>query len=268
VHLFVADNVPEGATLCFTASMGGTTTATHAVRLVNGMTAYTDAAPHGAYVENLLVLNNDGGDLSEVEAGVERFAQMTWDATDGWVRAGAVLVVSGDYLHHNVGWPSCYLVAIPGACTNVFDVVVTLGASPQGAASTYRQGIRDASAAIWMNLDQQALPGPVQYDDFGAVLTHENGHYAFDMADLYGDNTVITSECYDSASGISIMAGSRDATEFDDPAAPCPNQPGGYTTSWQLLQGQFPQVEDRPDGPMAGPSGNGGLFFQRTYRTT
>ncbi len=268
VHLFVVDNLPENATVCFSASMGGAGTATHAVRTVNGPTAFTPAAPHGTYLTNFLVLNNDGGDLAEVEAGVARFASMTWDATDGWVRVGAVLVVSGDYLHHNVGWPTCYVLAIPGACSNVFDVLVTLGASPQGAASTYRQGIRDRAAAIWMNLDQQAVPGPTQLDDFGAVLTHENGHYAFDMDDLYGDNTVITSECFDSGSGISIMAGSREATEFDDPAAPCPNQPAGYTTSWELLQGQFTQVEDRPDGPLRGPTGDGGLFFQRTYRAT
>lgn len=267
VHLFVADNLPEGATLCFTASMGGVTTATHAVRLVNGPTAFANATPHGTYTTNYLVLNNDGGDLSEVEVGIPRFAQMTWDATDGWVRVGAVLVLSGDYLHHNVGWPTCYLTAIPAACSNVFDVLVTLGASPQGAASTYRQGIRDANAAMWMNLDQQAMPGPIQNDDFGAVLTHENGHYAFDMLDLYGD-PIITTECFDPAIGISIMASNRKATEFDDPATPCPNQPAGYKTSWELAQGQFTRLPDRPLGPDPGPEGDGGLLLVRTYRGT
>ena len=265
VHLFVADNLPEDATLCFTATMGGATTALHAVRLANGPTAFTNSTPHGTYTTNYLVLNNDGGDLSDVESGVARFAQMTWDATDGWVRVGAVLVVSGDYLHHNVGWPTCYLTAVPAACSNVFDVLVTLGADPRGAASTYRQGIREPSAAMWMNLYQQAVPGSLSLDSFGWVLAHENGHYAFDMVDLYGDSTVITTECYDAATGISIMAGSRDSNEFDDPAAPCTNQPAGYKTSWQLAQGQFVQLPNRPHGPDPGPEGDGGLLLVRTY---
>lgn len=265
LHLIVVDGLAEGRTLCFQASMGGATTPLHAVRTVNAMTAFAPEAGRGLYTMNLLVVSNELGDAAEVAGGVAAYARRLWDATDGWVRTGAVLVVEADPSHSNAGWP-CFFVAVPQACQNVFDVVVTNAAAPQGAASTYRQGIRDRDAAIWMNQYHQAMPGPLSLDDFGAVLLHEMGHYAFDMEDLYGDNTVVTTECYDSQTGISIMAGSRDATEFDDPVATCPNQPAGYTTSWEFLQGQFTQVASRPQGPVAGPEGDGGVFLARTYR--
>lgn len=267
LHLLVIEGLTEGRTLCFTASMGGTTTPLHAVRTVNAMTSFVPGTPHGSYSMNFLVLSDEQGDQAEVEAGLVRYGDLLWDATDGWVRAGAVLLVQSDAVHGNVGWPTCYLAGgITALCDNLFDVLVTNAAAPQGAASTYRQGIRDPDAAMWMNQYHQAMPGPLSLDDFGAVLTHEVGHYAFDMADLYGDNTVVTSECYDSSTGISIMAGNRDATEFDDPVTPCPNQPAGYKTSWELLQGQFQAVTSRPTGPDQGPTGNGDTFLTRTYR--
>ncbi|MEK6974762.1 MAG: PKD domain-containing protein [Candidatus Thermoplasmatota archaeon] len=267
LHLIVVDGITEGRTLCFTASMGGTTTPLHAVRTVNAMTSYVAGTPHGSYSMNFLVLSNEQGDQAEVEAGLESYGNLLWDATDGWVRAGAVLLIQGNAVQGNIGWPTCYLAGgIAFVCENLYDVLVTNAAAPQGAASTYAQGIRDPDAAIWMNQYHQAMPGPLSLDDFGAVLTHEVGHYAFNMADLYGDNTVVTTECFDSSTGISIMAGSRDASEFDDPATPCPNQPSGYTTSWEFLQGQFKGVPDRPSGPEKGPDGNGGIFLTRTYR--
>lgn len=262
LHLFVLDGLDEGSWACFTAGDHPT----HAVRLVNAMTAYQPAEPHGFYTMNFLVLVNEGGDVGEVEPGLARYAQMLWDATDGWVRAGALLLVVGDYLHHNVGWPTCALSGnVPAACSNFYDAIVTEAANPAGAASTNRQGIRDPDLTMWMNMHWQAMPGTLSMDDFGAVLLHEAGHYAFDMDDLYGSNTVVTTECFDEATGVSIMAGSRDATEFDDPMTPCPNQPSGYTTSWELFQGQFRFVPDRPTGPVPGPSGDGGVAFVQTY---
>lgn len=267
VHLFALEGLPEGKTICFRAGSAPL----HAARLANAMTAFQPApatsTAQGTYTLNVMVLVNEAGDLTEVEPGMDRFAQMIWDATDGGVRVGAMLIVAADYAHHNVGWPTCGLIdTAPVVCNNLYDAIVTEAANPAGAASTNRQGIREPQLTIWMNLHWQAVPGPLSLDDFGAVLTHEAGHYVFDMDDLYGSNTVVTTECYDETTGVSIMAGDRSATEFDDPMTPCPNQPPGYTTSWEFLQGQFPEVADRPTGPVPGPEGNGRVAFRHTYR--
>jgi hypothetical protein len=262
LHLFVLDGLPEGGWICFAAG----DRPVHAARLANAMASFQPGWPHGLYTMNYLVLVNEGGDVAEVEAGLERYAEMLWDSTDGWVRAGALLVAAGDYGHHNSGWPTCAVAgSVPGACNNFYDAIVTESAHPAGAASTNREGIRSRNSSMWMNMHWQAVPGPLSLDDFGAVLLHETGHYAFDMDDLYG-NVALPEECYDAATGISIMAGSRDATEFDDPVAPCPNQPAGYETSWELAQGQFHELPDRPAGPVRGPAGDGGVAFVRTYR--
>jgi hypothetical protein len=263
VHLFVLEGMAPGDTICFIA--GGAPL--HAARAANAMTSFQPGDPHGTYVVNYLVLVNEGGDLAEVQAGMARFADMLWDATDGWVRAGALLVVDGDYLHHNSGWSTCYLPSIDTPlCNRLFDVIVTEDALPQGAASTYRKGVTDPDVAMWMNMHFQAMPGPLSNDDFGAVLTHESGHYLFDMDDLYGDPVVPDSQACDVAQfDISIMGGGRDVTEFDDMAHPCPTQGSGYVPSWTLMRGQFKEIQER-DAIDAGPSGNGGLAFVQTYR--
>ena len=263
VHLFVLEGMAPGEVICFTAGAAPM----HAARAANAMTAFQPGDPHGTYVVNYLVLVNEGGDVQEVEAGLARYAELLWDSTDGWVRAGALLVFVGDYLHHNSGWTSCYIASIDTpACNRVFDVVVTEDAAPQGAASTYRKGVTDPDVAMWMNMHWQAVPGTLSLDDFGAVLVHEAGHYLFDMADLYGDPVVPDSQECDSPSfDISIMGGGRELTEFDDRLHPCPTQGSGYVPSWTLMRGQFPEIPER-DAIDPGPVGNGGLAFVQTYR--
>lgn len=264
LHLIVVDGLPVGKDLCFQATGGPW----HGVHLANAMTAFEPAEPHGTYTMNLMAIVNEGGDVAEVEEGMDRYAEMLWDATDGWVRAGASFIVVGDYLHHNSGWPTCYIGgSLPGACANFYDVVVTEAAVPQGAASTYRQGIRDDDAAMWMNMHWQAVPGPLSLDDFGAVLLHEVGHYAFDMDDLYGDPVVPDSQGCDLPEwSMSIMGGSRDATEFDDEVHPCPTQGSDYVPSWTLMRGEFPEIADRTGDPLEGPAGHGGQHVRQTFR--
>lgn len=263
VHLFVLEGMAAGETICFTAGAAPL----HAARAANAMTAFQPGEPHGMYVVNYLVLVNEGGDVGEVEAGMARFADLLWDSTDGWVRAGALLVFAGDYLHHNSGWSTCYIPSVDTPlCHRSFDVVVTEDAVPQGAASTYRQGVTDPDVAMWMNMHWQAVPGPLSMDDFGAVLVHESGHYLFDMDDLYGDPVVPDSqECDIAEFDISIMGGGRELTEFDDAAHPCPTQGSGYVPSWTLMRGQFPEIPER-ESIDPGPFGNGGLAFVQTYR--
>lgn len=267
LHMLVIDGLPEHRTLCFTVTMGGVTTPLHAVRTVNGPTGFQPGAPHGTYTLNLLTLVNEQGDLAEVEAGLSDYAKRLWDATDGWVRAGAMPVLVNNFPEHNSGWVTCYIVTTPGLCNQVYDVMFTNDAAPQGAASTYRKGLSDPRAAIWMNQYHQAFPGPLSLDDTGAVLLHEVGHYAFNMDDLYGDPVVPDSQDCDIPSlSMSIMGGSRSSTEFDDEVHPCPTQPSSYTPSWTLLRGEFREIPDRTTDPLKGPDGDGGLFLQRTYR--
>ena len=267
-HLLVLDGLPVGKALCFTVTEGGTTTALHAVRLANAMTSFQEGSPHGAYTMNSLVLVNELGDLAEVQEGVDDYADRLWDATDGWVRAGATLIIVNDPAHHNAGWVTCYVITLgPPLCTQVYDVLFTNDAAPQGAASTYRRGVHEPRAAIWMNQYHQAMPGPVSMDDTGSVLTHEMGHYIFDMDDLYGDPVVPDSQdCDVPGLSISIMGGPREATEFDDEVNRCPTQPSGYVPSWTLMRAEFPRIPDRTTEPLDGPDGNGGLHLQRTYR--
>lgn len=267
VHLFVVNELPVGQTFCFRPVVGGQAGPLHAMRLANAMNAYDpNAGPFGIYTVNLLALVNEGGDLSEVENGMTNFASRLWDATDGYVRAGATIVIDADYLHHNSGWVTCYIVR-PNwpACNRVFDVIFTEDAAPQGAASTYRKGISNPDAAIWMNMHWQAVPGPISLDDPGAVLLHEVGHYAFNMDDLYGDPVVPDAQdCDFPQYSMSIMGGSRQMTEFDDALHPCTGQGPNYVPSWTLLRGEFPKIPERKQIDV-GPIGTGGVHVLRTY---
>lgn len=258
-HAFVVD-VSLGQVACIRVKDdAGAASPTHAVRLANQRHAY-DAAT-GSYTLNLLVLANEGSDAATLEAGMRRYGELLHDATDGHVRAGATIVLYGDYELHNSGWVTCYIAGAPGpTCNRVHDVIFTLDAAPQGAASTYRDGVEDPDAAIWMNWYWQAPPHSplIMMDDVGSVLTHEVGHYVFGMMDLYSAAGV-GEDCYDSASSISIMGGNRDATEYDDAAHPCPNASAiaDYTPSWTFLRERFPTIPER-SAIDAGPEGDGG----------
>lgn len=258
MHVFVLDQLPRGEMLCFVPSGGGA----HAMRLANAMHAYDGEA----YSINLLVLANEPVDLGALENGLDSFAWRLRDATDGHVRAGRILVAVADLGHHNSGWTSCYVpFSIIGAstptCQRVVDVLFTADAYPAGAASTYKDGIADDDAAIWMNSYWQA--GAVNLgDDVGSVLMHEMGHYAFGADDLYGNG-----ECDDLAKGISVMGGSRKATEFDDEVNRCPNEANltAYVPTWTLAQARFPAMGDRQGVIDAGPTTPGDGYARHTF---
>lgn len=260
-HVFVLDGLPVGATLCFTPQGGSA----HAMRLANAMNAHDGEA----YVMSLLVLANEQPDRAALEAGLDRYARVLYDATDGHVRTGRIVTLFGDAERHNSGWVTCYLTSIVTGdrplCQNVYDVLFTYDGSIGGAAQTYADGIQDPAQTIWMNQYLQAplvgLP-----DDVGMVLAHEMGHYAFGMADYYGNLAGTDPDCWDAAKGLSIMGGNRDATEYDDEVNRCPNEAlfPDYVPSWTYMRERFPLIPDRTVID-AGPAGDGGVYARHSF---
>lgn len=263
-HVFVLDGLPRNQTLCFTPQG----LPPQALSLRNAMFAHDG----DAYVLNLLVLANEQPTTSQLAAGLDSFAIGLNDATDGHVKAGRIIVLLGDLEAHNSGWTTCYVPMVfvslamgdPGipSCHRAADVIFTADAAPQGAASTYKDAIWNPLASIWMNSYWQA--GTVNLgDDVGMVLTHEMGHYAFGAMDLYGDVAGTDgTDCFDAATGISVMGGDRAASEFDDEVNRCPNEEviAGYVPTWTLLRERFPLVPDRAGSIAVGPTDAGDAY--------
>ncbi|HVM44883.1 MAG TPA: hypothetical protein VM582_03015 [Candidatus Thermoplasmatota archaeon] len=261
-HLFVIDGLPIGRTLCFTplTATGAPAGSMHAFKTRNAMNAHDGTA----YTLNLLVLANEQSNLARVEDGMDGYSRRLYDATDGHVRSGRIIIVFGDLQHHNAGYPTCVVFAssVPG-CAQFYDALFTFGATPQGAASTFLDGIQMRSGAIWMNWYHQA--GLVSTgDNVAAVMMHEVGHYAFGARDVYGGAL----GCYDAAKGLSVMGSSRGATEFDDEINRCPDEStiAGYAPSYPRLRQRFPLVPDRMGVIDPGPEGNGGIYERHTFR--
>lgn len=261
-HVFVLDSLPIGRAFCFTPLHQDSSPATasqHAIVTRNAMNAHDGTG----YTINFLALMNEGSDVPLVEGYMDEFAARMVDATDGHVRVGRFVMIVGDHEHPNAGYLTCaFVVVVPGICTQWYDVLFTNDAWPQGAASTFLDGIQDRNAAIWMNSYWQG--GVVSLgDDVGSVLMHEVGHYAFGAVDLYGG----TLNCWDPAESISIMGASRLATEFDDEVNRCPDEPSisGYAPSYPRLRARFPLVPDRHGVIDPGPVGVGPAYARHTF---
>lgn len=268
-HVFVIDNLPVGKTFCFQVPGAQT----HAMRLGNAGTGIDERT--GVYTTNLLVLANEGSDRAVIEEGLDYFANLLWDGTDGYVRSGINIVVFNEPTRHNSGWATCYLPGVTTpTCNFAYDVIFTLDAFPGGAASTYRDGINDPNVAMWMNWYWQAHPGSSIFslDNPGAVLTHEMGHYMLGMMDMYPPSESTNSgECWIPGLEISIMGGSRDATEFDDEVNRCPNEDeivqdrGEYVPSWTSMSQRYPNIPARTGLPDIGPLGDGGAYSLHVF---
>ncbi|MGB1585944.1 MAG: PKD domain-containing protein [Thermoplasmatota archaeon] len=263
-HLVFLEGLPEGQDLCF--EVDGKAHATH---LGNGPTGWDDWDQ--VYTVNSVNLVNEQSHLPTVQEGIDNYARLLWDATDGHIRAGMNLILANDPQRHNSGWVTCYIVPAGGTptCNQLHDVIFTFDASPTGAASTYLMGIEDPAAAIWMNWYWQGalFCSHICLDDVGSVLTHEYGHYLLDMLDYYAEQDDPTGQdCTDIGLSLSIMGGSRDVTEFDDVHHPCPNraQFEKYEPNWERARAHFGHLPDRADGIDPGPEGNGGGYSRVT----
>lgn len=271
-HVHVVDGLPVGGVLCFKArEVEGVgplaVSGWHALRLRNAMNAYDEA--DGSYSLNLLVVLNEAPwARADVERALDAFATRLWDATDGHVRAGRILLLVDDYERHNSGlWCWIARLSAPG-CSFAADVVFVHEVPPYAAGMANVDGIQSATAAIWMNNVFEATPvlEASPEAEVAPVLLHELGHYAFGMADLYA-SLVDVGGCLDEANDLSVMTSRRAYTEFDSAATPCPNaaEIDGYVPSWTLLRERFPRVPERIGAPDPGPLGEGGAYSRSTF---
>lgn len=266
-HVFVLDALPQGETLCFQADGH----APRALRLANAMTAWDPAA--GAYTLNLLVVANENPRGREIlEKGMDVYAHRLRDATDGYVQAGRVILVYGDVERQNTGSYSCFYATAAGhgfttdspTCDRTVDAVFAHDSCAGAAACAPPDGIRDPRGFIMMNSALQASPVLTNLlraeEEVGAVFTHELGHYVFGAMDLYPGAGEF-GDCWDPATGISVMGGSRHATEFDDANHRCPNEANidRYVPTWTFARARFPEMPNRATiNP--GPAGAGGAY--------
>ncbi len=106
-HVFVIENLPVGRTLCFSTWDESGASQAHAVRLANAMNAYDERA--GAYSVNLLaVANQQPAAQQAVQDSFDGFATKLWDATDGHVRAGRIILLHADVEHEGGGAFACF----------------------------------------------------------------------------------------------------------------------------------------------------------------
>lgn len=265
-HLVVLDDLPAGGLLCFRVA---TDSPTYALRLADPR-----ASPghDGVHTMHLLALATETLAPEVLDDGFALYARKLWDATDGHVRLGTVILVTGDPETSTLGAYACDAArrapALP-PCSDIYDVVLTHDVWPLATGITLRDGIADPRVAIWLNaLHESPIPLPTfgtvwNETEFAQNLLHETGHYAFGMDDLYGGDGA--NLCQDPAWSISIMDSAREPREFDDEVARCPraDELPGYVPSWTLLRTRWPAIPDRPLGPTAGPEGDGGAFRVR-----
>lgn len=285
-HVIVLEDpdMVVGGVLCFQARAGPLLSAWHAVRLAN---AYVrPPGETGAYTVNLLVHATEAHkDLDTIEAALSVFAQKVWDATDGNVRLGRVFFVAGDPQRQGAGYDRCRIQgpndplaffrdpACDAIGTHSYDVFFTNDVNGANAWGSFL-GIAFPDRHIWVRANG-TVPGhgasgfPFTPDEVGFILAHEFGHYALDARDAYTGFGAGIVKCYDAATGVSLMGSDRRATELDEATvAPCPSGtvPSGYRESWEWMQDHYVDVADRAGGPVAGPSGTGGVFEVHAHR--
>ena len=262
------------------------TSDTHRLVLCNANNAWSEHAQK--YIINLSVTSFDeagpeGGTLdhASIEYGMNVFANKIWDGTDGWVAIGSVMIIYNEpKLKQGGHWPVPTCGNTDPSCG--IDTVFTYAENPQAAGSTNLMGIRAASSQIAMNQAYEAHspPGNPQFGslawEVGSVMAHEFGHYAFGMPDQYesaeGAPAAPLSDCWsdEDSAGISIMSGSREATEFDDDVQNrCPNELGAsgrgrvsgeYMPSWLSLITNYPEIPYRAGAYDPGPAGYGPAY--------
>lgn len=259
-HVFVIDHQPVGEAFCFQAKEGTSVASqVHSVQLINAMKAFDPVSR--TYSVNLLTVANLEFDRSGVEQAHRRFAELLWDATDGRVRAGALIILYDDFDR-----PSVIQGGAGFAPFGFAHDVIFQHDDPRYGGYTTRDGIQERTGFMVVNqferepvLEEFAIPA-------GFVIMHEFGHYGFGAMDLYGD-ALTEPNCYDARTGISVMGNDERASEFDDENNRCPNESviSGYVPSWNKIRERYPEIPARQGLPDPGPGGDGGLVQLATF---
>ncbi len=296
-HAFILEDLVLGEQVCIRWG-----DVTHGVVMQNAMNHYDDV-----YLTNYLVQAPGDFDPVLMQEGVAAAAELWWDAFEGHAALGRVVILH-DWAAYtrSAGAPGSdgYACAsqprAKGTFTTdlcqIFDVQIAVS-TPGAGGFTSLNGIKQKNAVITNDgstyVDAAAGDaGAIR--EFRAVFVHESGHYAFGMDDKYVTAfnpsgamyppvpvyTCDASDAPDPGEDVSIMGGSRDATEFDTMIVPCPDDPWlGYnedlgitplnplgagrgpadpsTSSWTEAQVDYPLLPT-PTGPQdAGPIGTG-----------
>lgn len=198
--------------------------------------------------------------LNDIGAGMNIFAERIYDATDGLVRIGNILITDTnvDYAANVPGNPA----TVTRVCTptNYADTLVQT--SMPFDSHTYGYAIADACRQFYLGRIGQLVYEWQDDMHVGYVAAHEVGHYAFGAPDLYDLSTAVAlpSGCANDAWDGSLMnnAGDWDATahrwrltELDrNPTlTPCDHSNNAAYT-WDTLRSRYLNVPLRPDGPI------------------
>jgi hypothetical protein len=198
VHFRVVDGLSESASLVHSFSLGN---------------AWRSGTADGVY-ELDLVVQIDSQDLpelmiwdqglNELVNGMEVTAERIWDATDGYVRLGTVLVTD-TVVNYPVHTPFAHVICgDPGSVyeNGLADVVIqsTLPFDSHTFAGQ-PPAIDDPCTRIHLGrIGQLVVPWSGDLH-FGAVLAHEIGHYAMGFDDLYPSSLTGNADCWVGTSG-------------------------------------------------------------------
>ena len=199
--------------------------------------------------------------LDDLAAGMNVFAERIYDATDGFVRIGNVLVTDTN-VDYAANVPASPGSVVNGECTptNYADVLVQT--SVPFDSHTYGYAIADACTSFYLGRLGQ-LVYEWQHDlHLGYVAAHELSHYALGAPDLYdtASGAVTDTGCINNELDLSLMnnTGAWDAaahrwrlTEFDrNPTlTPCDHQHDSAYT-WDRMRERYLGVPLLPDGPI------------------
>lgn len=192
--------------------------------------------------------------LQDIAAGMNILAERIYDATDGFVIIGNVLVTEVDALADSSIDLSCYTP------TAIADIEVLT--APPFSSQTSRWGIEDPCSTIMIGREGQ-LAVHRWIDDLhvGHVTSHEVGHYGFGADDLYTvasdfpggvncDNPSWDGSLMHNSGGWNPTLGRWDNTELDRNPMLTPCQHGSSIWSWDALRSRYTNVPRRPSGPV------------------
>jgi hypothetical protein len=199
--------------------------------------------------------------LKELAQGMSVFAERVYDATDGYVRIGDVLVTdtNTDYAtnipfgpQHAVNWdgigiprPPC----VPG--TNLADVLVQTSV-PADSHTFEGFAIADPCTSFyvgrmgWLRIPSYAWRGDL---DFAGTAAHELSHYALNAPDLYLLNS--DADCRNTAWDGSLMhnttgysGGRWWMTELDRNQTLTPCEHGTQPWSWDEMRARYQNIPE------------------------
>ena len=265
--LAIANNLEIGRTYYFEVEdrLSGESSGVHSFRAANAWNAWDEAT--GSYTINMLVqLTTEelppevAGDqaLAELSQGMSIFAERVYDATDGYVRIGKVLVTDTN-LDYAVNvpfvWPTELFVEpppTPADCedldANLADVLVET-APPADSHTWSGFAIEKPCTSFyvgrmgWLRIPSFQWRSDL---DFAATSTHELSHYAFNAPDLYtlpeaapGDpdcrNVDWDGSLMHNTTRFDLSAGRWFMSELDRSQEVTPCEMGGQPFTWQTM---------------------------------